>query len=93
MHDHRNEGSPSGLPDPDSLQYRAQKIVLLELVVRPPRDGDRLSELVRLLPIPDSSIEPAVAALEAVGLAQREGDIVRATPPARYFEYLWPVML
>ena len=93
MHDHRNGEQPSRLPYPDSLEYRAQKLVLLELVVDAPRAGDPLSRLMRLLPVPGSSIEPAIAALESVGLARREADIVRATSPARYFEYLWPVML
>jgi hypothetical protein len=93
MHDHRNGGPSSGLPDPDSPEYQAQKLVLLELVVDPPRAGDLLSTLEKRLPIGSASIEPAIAALEIAGLAQRDGDIVRATPPARYFEHLWPVRL
>ena len=93
MQDHRNGGPPSRLPDPGSLEYRSQKLVLLELVVDPPRAGDRLSTLVRSLDIPGFSVEPAIAALEAIGLAARDDDTVRATPPAQYFEYLWPVML
>jgi len=93
MRDHRNGGPPSRLPDPDSIQFRAQRLMLLELVVDPPRSGDPLSELVRLLAVPGSSIEPAITALELAGLAQREGDVVRATASARYFEYLWPVRL
>ena len=93
MQDHRNGGSPSRLPDPDSIEFRAQRLVLLELVVDPPRAGDPLSELVRLLAVPGSSIEPAITALELAGLAQREGDVVRATASARYFECLWPVRL
>ena len=67
--------------------------MLLELVVDPPPAGDRLSTLARSLDIPGFSVEPAVAALEAIGLAARDDDTVRATPPARYFEYLWPVRL
>jgi len=93
MRDHRNGGPPSRLPDPESIEYRAQKLVLLEVVVDPPRAGDLVSELVRLLGVPGGSIEPAVAALELVGLVEREGDVVRATASARYFEYLWPVRL
>ena len=36
MHAHRNGGPPSGLPDPESLGYHAQKVVLAELVIDPP---------------------------------------------------------
>ena len=93
MHDHRNGGPAIRLPDPESLEYRAQALVLFELIVDPPPAGDRLGTLIRRLPIPESTIEPAVAALEAVGLAQREDDIVRATAPARYFEHLLRVGL
>ena len=93
MHRNRNGGPPSRLPDPDSLDYYAQKVVLLELVVTPPSVGDRVDELIARLPAPSWSIEPAVASLEAVGLAVRDGDVVRASAPALYFEYLWPVML
>jgi hypothetical protein len=93
MQGHRNEGPPHRLPDPDSLEYRAQKTVLLELVVTPPPDGDSLAYLVERLPIPDHTIEPAIAALERVGLAIRAGDLTRASPSALYFEHLWPVRL
>ena len=93
MRHHRNEGWPSRLPGPDSIEYRAQKLVLLEIVVDPPATGDPLSQLIRRLDVPASSIDPAVAALDLVGLAQRYDDIVRATVPARYFEFLWPVRL
>ena len=93
MRHHRNGGSPSRLPDPYSLEYHAQKIVLLELVVDPPDDGDRLAELIERLGLPPDSVEPAVSALEVIGLVAREDDVVRATRAARYFEYLWPVLL
>ena len=93
MHDHRNGGPPGPLPDPYSLEYRAQKIVLLELVVDPPDAGDRLAELIERLGLPPDSVEPAVSALEVIGLAAREDDVDRATLVARYLEYLWPVLL
>ena len=93
MHHHRNGGPPSGLPDPYSLEYHAQKIVLLELVVDPPHDGDRLVDLIDRLGLPPDAVEPAVLALEVIGLAERDADFVRASLPARYFEYLWPVLL
>ena len=93
MHHHRNGGPPSRLPDPYSLEYRAQKIVLLELVVDAPVGGDRLGELIERLGLPPDSVEPAVLALEVTGLVERDDDVVRASLPARYFEYLWPVLL
>jgi hypothetical protein len=93
MRHHRNGGRPSQLPGFDSLEYRAQQLVLLEIVVDPPPIGDPMSELMRRLDVPASSLSIAVAALEVVGLAEREGDVVRATTPALYFEFLWPVRL
>ena len=93
MRHHRNGGPPGPQPDPYSLEYRAQKIMLLELVVDPPDEGDRLAELIERLGLPPNSVEPAVSALEVIGLAAREDDVVRATLAARYFEYLWPVLL
>ena len=93
MHAHRNGGPPSGLPDPASLEYLAQRIVLAELVIDPPDEGNALSYLRDRLPVPPDSIEPALGALQVAGLAARHGDLARASVPARYFEYLWPVML
>ena len=93
MQGHRNGGRPIRLPDPHSLEYRAQRIVLLELVVDPPDAGDRLADLVGRLGLPSGSVEPAATALALTGLVERHGDVVRASLPARYFEYLWPVLL
>ena len=93
MHHHRNGGPPSRLPDPYSVEYHAKKIVLLELVVDPPDSGDRLTALIERLGLPPDSVEPAVLALEVIGLAERDVVVVRASLPARYFEYLWPVLL
>jgi hypothetical protein len=93
MHAHRNGGPPSGLPDPDSLDYLAQRIVLAELVIDAPADGDSIGYLIDRLPLGPLAVEPALGALQVVGLAARHGDLARATSPARYFEHLWPVML
>jgi hypothetical protein len=93
MQGHRNGGPPSRLPDPDSLEYRAQKVVLLELVVSPPRGGDRIGHLLDRLPVAARAVVPAIVALEAVGLAERHGEVARASAAALYFEHLWPVML
>ena len=73
MRHHRNGGPPSPLPDPYSVEYQAQKIVLLELVVDPPDDGDRLTELIERLGLPPDSVEPAVSAgpLRGAGRGRR----------------------
>ncbi len=67
--------------------------MLLELVVDPPDEGDRLTELLERLSLPPDAVEPAVIALDAIGLAEHDVDVVRASLAARYFEYLWPVLL
>jgi len=52
-------------------------VVLVELVVTPPSEGDRVDELIERLLLPRHSVEPAVAALELAGLAVREGHVAR----------------
>jgi hypothetical protein len=79
------------LPDPASPEYEAQRLVLAELVVDAPEKGDELAYLRDMVGVPPAAIEPAVAALEAAGLARRDGSRVRATWPARYFAHLCPV--
>jgi hypothetical protein len=91
MHAHRNGGPPDWLPAVDSVDWRAQRLVLLELVASPPPEGDDLRYLRHVLDVPAVAIEPAVAALEAIGLARLNRSLVMATPPALYFEHLWPV--
>ena len=91
MQDHRNGGVPTEPPPPDSLDVDAQRTVLLVLVVCAPDEGDRLQELIDRLKLPAHSVEPAVIALELAGLAERHGDLVRASVAAHYFEYLWAV--
>jgi hypothetical protein len=91
MQDHRNGGVPSRPPAHDSPEHRAQRMVLLELVVCPPAEGDSLHQLMDRLDLPPHAVEPAVIALELAGLAAREGARVRTSLAARYFEHLWPV--
>jgi hypothetical protein len=93
MHAQGNGGPPSGLPDPTSLEYIAQRIVLAEFVIDAPERGDSIGYLIDRLPLPPVAVEPALGALQVVGLAARHGDLACASVPARYFEYLWPVML
>ena len=89
MHVHRNGEPPQRPPAHESVEYRAQQLVILELVVCPPASGDRLCKLIDRLELPAPHIEPAVTALERAGLAQRDGDVVRASHAALYFEHLW----
>ena len=42
MHAHRNGGPPTGLRNPESLDYLAQRIVLAELVIDVPEGGDSI---------------------------------------------------
>jgi hypothetical protein len=92
MHAQGNGGPAGRLPHPASLGYHAQKLVLAELVIDPPGKGSSLAYLRERLPLPPDAIEPALGALQVAGLAARRGDLARATTPARYFEYLWPVL-
>jgi hypothetical protein len=91
MPDQSNAGRPSALPEPGSPEWWAQRIVLAELVVTPPAAGDTIAYLRQYLPIPPDTIEPAIAALHAVGLVTRAADVVRATAVARYVEHLWAI--
>lgn len=75
------------------LPYEHQKLVLVELVVDPFAEGDPLPALAERLGLRTQDAEAAVAALEEVGLAQRDGALVSATPAARHFERLSPVLL
>jgi len=88
-----NEGSPVRLPDPDSLEYRAQKAVLLHLVVVPPEAGEPIDDLAARLSIDAGPAAAAIDPLEVSGLAGRHGKVVQVSAAALHFENLWPVML
>jgi hypothetical protein len=89
MQDHPNPGAVSGAPCPGSLEYRVQRWVLLELVTTPLPRGDEISRLAFGLDELRPDVEAAVDALVDVGLAQRDGEKVRATAAAWRFEALW----
>jgi hypothetical protein len=91
MQDHPNPGGPSGAPSHGSLEHRVQRWVLLELVTAPPPDGDDLDRLAYGLDELRPDAEAAVRALVDVGLAERDGQCVRATAAALRFDALWPV--
>ena len=78
---------------PGTAAFDDQRRLLLELLVDPPREGDAIADLAAALDRPAGPIAAAAAALSAAGLAQRDGDRVRATPTALAFEALWPVRL
>jgi DNA-binding MarR family transcriptional regulator len=65
--------------------------LLLELVVDPPREGDRISDLASRLQLSPSMITTAAEVLAEAGLAKMDGDVVRASPTALRFEALWPI--
>ncbi|HEX8101500.1 MAG TPA: hypothetical protein VF533_02720 [Solirubrobacteraceae bacterium] len=79
------------LPDPDSVEYHAERLVLIELCVDPPARGDEIDVLGHILQLSPRETAAAVAVLEYVGLARRDGTVIRATESARYFEHLCPI--
>ncbi len=91
MHADRNGGPPMALPDPDSVEYHAERLVLIELCVDPPARVDELDVLGHILELSPRETAAAVAVLERVGLARRDGTVIRATETARYFEHLCPI--
>ena len=58
---------------------------------RPPPEGDEIAKLALGLKELEADVAAAVDALVAVGLADRDGDRVRATAAALRFDELWPV--
>jgi hypothetical protein len=90
MQDHPNPRAPTGAPSPSSLEYRVQRWVLLELVTAPPADGDEIDGLAYGLDELRPDVETAVQALVDVGLAERDGQSIRASAAALRFDALWP---
>ncbi|MEN3281459.1 MAG: hypothetical protein V7607_2599 [Solirubrobacteraceae bacterium] len=91
MQDHPNPGAPSGAPTPGSVEHRVQRWVLLELVTASLSEGDGLDRLAFGLKELRPDVEAAVRALVDVGLAELDGDMVRASAAALRFDWLWPV--
>jgi hypothetical protein len=89
MHPHRNVMAPAaGTPE-----HRTQRLVLLELLVDPPRVPEPIDELAARLNEPADAVRDAGVALETAGLAIGAGDDLAAAAPARYFDALWPIAL
>jgi hypothetical protein len=83
MHGHRTEA-----PRPGSPAFRAQRDLLLELVVDPPAAGDVVRELPARLGHPEDAIAAAIDVLAGLGLAARRAERVDATAAALRFEAL-----
>jgi hypothetical protein len=91
MQDQRIPGAPSDAPKLGSHEHDVQRRVLLELLTTPPPEGDEVASLARALDESRRDVEAAVDALVATRLAQRDGDVVRASAAALRFEVLWPI--
>jgi hypothetical protein len=76
---------------PPSHRHQLKRWLLLELVSYPPADGDGLEYLTRTLGEDLADVQAAVDELVGDGLAEREGDRVRASAAAWRFDALWPV--
>jgi hypothetical protein len=86
-------GPPETAPPFGSPAHDIQRQLLLELVTTPPPSGDELDRLARALDASRREIEAAVRGLADAGLAERDGDNVRASVAALRFEALWPIHL
>jgi hypothetical protein len=91
MPDHPNPVPDAAAP-PGTRPYEVQRLVLLEIASFPPPEGDELAVMAHRLREPRAEVEAAVDALVSVGLAQRDGQTVRATPPALRFDELCNVL-
>jgi hypothetical protein len=83
----------AAIASPGTAAHDDQRLLLLELLVDPPPDGDALVDLAVALDRPEEAIAAAAAALDRAGLAERTEGRVRATPTAVAFDALWPVCL
>jgi hypothetical protein len=82
--------SCTGDPQLDHRQ-QLKRWLLLELLSYPPAAGDDLDYLTRTLNEQRVHVESAIDDLVVDGLAERDGDRVRASAAAWRFDALWPV--
>jgi hypothetical protein len=73
--------------------FEDQRLLLLELLVDPPEEGDAIPDLALTLGRPAAAVATAAAALARAGLAERRDERVCASETARAFDMLWPVCL
>jgi hypothetical protein len=90
---HRPGRRPAAIASPGTAAYDDQRLLLLELLVDPPSEGDAMPDLAAVLERPAVAIAAAVAALTRAGLAEARDDRVRASPTALAFDALWPICL
>jgi predicted transcriptional regulator len=83
----------AAIAPPGTAAFDDQRLLLLELLVDPPPDGDAIADLAVVLDRPVDAVVTAAAALARAGLAESAGERVRASPTALAFEALWPVCL
>jgi hypothetical protein len=91
MQDHPNPEAPSSAPSPGSVEHRVQRWMLLELVTSPPPEGDEIDRLAYGISELRADVEAAVQALVDAGLAERQGQRIRATAAALRFDALLEV--
>ena len=84
---------PAAIASPGTAAFADQRLLLLELLVDPPEEGDAIADLAAVLGRPERAVVAAAAVLARVGLAERRGGLIRASPTALAFEALWPVCL
>jgi hypothetical protein len=91
MQDHPIDGASGGARERLDHHHQLKRWLLLELASSPPAAGDDLDYLAAALKDNRSHVESAVEALVADGLADREGECVRASLAAWRFDALWPI--
>lgn len=92
MRDNRTDPFPEGAPDPASTQYHAERVLLKELLVDPPPEGDAIEQLAVQLELTQSNVRAAASRLIELGLVEAVGNenTLRAHHRARYFDHLLP---
>jgi hypothetical protein len=90
---HRPGRRPAAIASPGTAAYDDQRLLLLELLVDPPPEGDAMPDLAAVLERPADAVAGAVAALVRAGLAVCDDNRVRASPTALAFDALWPICL
>lgn len=89
----RPTGRLDAIAPPGTAAFDDQRLLLLELLVDPPEDGDAIADLAAVLGRPEGAVVAAASVLARVGLVERRGPRLRASPTALAFDALWPVCL
>jgi hypothetical protein len=91
MQDHPSRGVRDGAPSVGHGEHSVERWLLLELVTTPPPEGDDLGQLAVALRQSRPDVETAARALVEAGLAECDGETLRASAAALRFEALWPI--